>query len=385
MKSRISLALIVLSITGLLVFLAFRFGIVPSSFRSDVGMEKAAKSDARNSRDARSSNGWRTGQQGARGASSGARLRAAIAIADDLKALRDSLVNSTEFDSLDRAFYTTAIDEACYVVALREKWVSVDSKQYFLRKGPAVPDISNEVAQQMPRRAQAVEQLRKQDLTNACRGYAKTALDPNAILAAWDQAATAGDLRGAAMAADLRLRLQSKPMPEFADAKIPAGFDASILGAPPNPDAKHISALTSALSTQDPNVLRTLGPTVDQRYETGRFTFGDQNEVLSDSLRDAFWPMLACDFGADCGGSNPTVLYYCAVRSICDVSGLDELFRTHVLSAADVAQFERLRPLFVDAIRSGNWSFLRFSEAVPSRGGMSPVVQVRRVPTYLGR
>ncbi|NJR72308.1 MAG: hypothetical protein HC782_04600 [Gammaproteobacteria bacterium] len=314
---------------------------------------------------------------------SGANVWLAMQQASDLKQFRDALLASTHIAKKDRLYYAAAIDEACYATALRLNWTKEPSK-YFVLQPRAIPLLSNEPnSDPTGARATAIAKLQSENYDKACQSYKYAVPSRQNIIDNWTLAAKEGDARSAAMLSDLRLRETLVLLPDFQGVNIPNNMSQQQMSVPPDPSSEHTRLLQAALSTGDPSAILTLGPTLVQRYENGGYVFGERREVISDGLRETLWPLLACEFGYDCGANNTTLLRLCAVRGICDTPTLDEYYRGSRLSPADIEQYDRLRPLFLNAIRSGDWSFMSY--VIPRPQGSRNVLLPLRQPSNLGR
>lgn len=322
---------------------------------------------------------------GSRHANSLSLLRQRLTQSTDLLKLRNELLNSPDFDAKDKAYYAAAIDEACYVAGIQEGWITPDPTLYVLQ-APRVPNLDKgtENDPRLLQRKAAVTKLQAMDLRKACSGYRARPPSQADILENWKRGAAQGDARSAAMLSDLKLREKQVPIGNIQGAPLPPNLQGMQLTSPPDPSAEHIRLLQAALATGDPSALISLGPTLMQTYENGRFYFGQERETITRDLREALWPMLACDFGSNCGPDNSTLLRACARNGQCDIPDLETYYRSYVLSPAEIAQYDRLKPQLLDAIRTGNWSAIQFVSPRPT-GGAPNYIQPIRLPAVLGR
>ncbi len=318
-----------------------------------------------------------------------AKLRLALVQATDFLLFKQSLDKMTDISLADKAYYTAAIDESCFGIAASNGWVEAPPI-LLITKNAATPVSQGgggRVFQpEDPKqyfRKQAFDRLDANAGTVRCAGYKTKPITFADVERGWKAAAATGDPRSIAALADLELRKSSKQWSELASVQV--GLDTLEKGgvlATPNPTAEHIVNITRALSTGDPSAIISLGASLSQTYDSGKFTYGQNNETFNKGLEPVFWQMLACSFGFDCGAANSTLLSACANGGLCEVQDLETYYKGYRLTAEEVAQYERLKPIFVNAIKSGDWAFLRFQSPVPS-GGYN-LLQWNRRPYRLG-
>ena len=313
------------------------------------------------------------------------KLRLALSQATDFLAFKKSLDKMADISVDDKAYYAAAIDEACFAVAVNNGWI--EPPPVLLAYRSADPQAANNRTFQAddPKqflRKQASVQLDAKLSAVRCVGYKTNPISFVDVEQSWKLAAATGDVRSIASLADLELRKASKPWSGLIGVEKGMGdLPKGGLLAAPDPSPEHIVKLTRALSTGDPSAIITLGASLSQHFDSGKFTYGQNNETLSKGLEPIFWQMLACGFGFDCSPSNSTLLMACAQSGLCEVQDI-ETFYKHQLTAEEIAQYERLKPLFANAIQSGDWTFLRFQSPAPP-GGHNVLLWKRR-PYRLG-
>ena len=143
---------------------------------------------------------------------------------------------------------------------------------------------------------------------------------------------------------------------------------------------------TAAVSTRDPSAILSFGPLSGQSYLTGEYTFA--NEALHAGLKLDMWKLVACEFGAPCASdNNEDFLRACAVDGLCEIGDLESYFLSYRFNKAEVEQYQRLKPLVIAAIQSGDWSFLRFGNASfpPGVTQGTSIESPFRIPVRLGR
>ena len=137
---------------------------------------------------------------------------------------------------------------------------------------------------------------------------------------------------------------------------------------------------------RDPSAILSFGPLFGQSYLTGEYTFA--NEALHAGLKLDMWKLVACEFGAPCGSDNNAVLLRaCAVDGLCEIGDLESYFLSHRFNKFEVEQYQRLKPLVIAAIQSGDWSFMPFGIAglPPGAGQGRSIKSPFRFPARLGR
>lgn len=110
--------------------------------------------------------------------------------------------------------------------------------------------------------------------------------------------------------------------------------------------------------TRDPSAILSFGPLFGQSYLTGEYTFA--NEALHAGLKLDMWKLVACEFGARSGSDNNAVLLRaCAVDGLCEIGDLESYFLSHRFDKFEVEQYQRLKPLVIAAIQSGDCRLCR--------------------------
>lgn len=318
--------------------------------------------------------------------SSLALVRAAIQGSRDLQSLRDSLGSIPGVSELDRFYYEAAINEYCYGVAASEGWqkadkafLVVDAK--FIKAGttPTIAPSDPKFAA----RQKARTYLSDMDGSRVCAAYLANPVSFDDLKRQWTRAAAAGDARAIASLSDLDLRQAAQPWKAIEGIKSSGDAASKPLLMTPDPSQEHIGKLTRALSSGDPSIVISLGPTLGQAFENGQFVFGPNQEPLTLELKRAMWPLLACQIGYDCGPTNYTLQSLCSQLGHCEIVDLESYYRASRFSASDIAQYEKLKPLFLEAMRSGDWSFMTYQSPRTTRG--DNIVTPIRIPIRLGR
>jgi hypothetical protein len=330
-------------------------------------------------------------------------VRAGFAAATDLMKFRESLETLPGVSVADKKFYSAAILEHCHVAGLGQGWqgwnktntrydTSPEGSEIFRAQQASfsgtkpAPQPSKNDPQKFSRE-DAKKVLASRDAATLCAGYKNAPISDEAVLNAWKAAAATGDARSIAVLSDIEFNQLAKPIDWSRFGENRSGKPLPTALELPVPSPNHVAALTAAMSSGDPAAIVSFGPTFTQSYGGGEFLFGPGQEALSAGLRETLWGMLACDFGYPCSNTNnPTLLRVCEQTGLCDSPDLETYLRSYRLTPDEVAQYDRLRPLFVDALRTGNWSFMQFGNARAAPG--SSIIQANgnpfRIPIRLG-
>lgn len=314
-------------------------------------------------------------------------IRAALAAATDLMKFRESLETLPGVSFADKKFYSAAILEHCLVAGAGLGWNKTKTNYDTSPEGAEIfqpQQISFSGTRAAPQssgndprkfaRENAKKILAERDAASRCAGYKNSPISDEAVLNAWKTAAATGDARSVAVLSDIEFRQSAKPIDwsrfgqNLSGKPLPAALEL------PNPSPGHVAALTAAMSSGDPSAIVSFGPTFAQSYAGGEFLFGPGQEALSAGLKESLWGMLACDFGYACSNTNnPILLRACERVGLCDAADLESYLRSYRLTPDEVAQYDRLRPFFVEALRTGNWSFMQFGNARAAPG--SDIIQ----------
>jgi len=118
-----------------------------------------------------------------------------------------------------------------------------------------------------------------------------------------------------------------------------------------------IARAQAAAALQDPVALREVAVFFERRVDSTASTtydLGDDLFVTRNIIRDAFY-LAACEFGDDCGPSNPHVTGRCVDAGWCDAGSLGDLYLAYAYPPADADSLLRTRDLIVAGVRSGHW------------------------------
>jgi hypothetical protein len=301
-----------------------------------------------------------------------ASARQLLTASKDLAALQRELDTATNINLVDRKFYQAAIEDYCFGVAIRNGWISPPDPQKFnglheqslvLEQG-GTPLTSPQSQPDDPKfqiRTASKTKLLENSAASRCAGFKNRPISLASVDAKMKEAAALGDKRSAGLLASWGIidgitQTEMMVSSSFTPGDTKRPFLVNVINPP---TAEQVGQITAAISTGDPVAILSLGHTLTQSYERSEFYFGDKAESLELKLRDYIWPMLACEFGANCSaGTNQILLTACANEGVCDVPDLETYMKSYKLNERELAQYERLKPQFLNAINTGNWGFM---------------------------
>ena len=304
-----------------------------------------------------------------------ATMRQMLVTSKDLAALQLELETAQNISAADKKFYQAAIEDYCLGVAVSYGWVArttlrnysgIDELEGFLSQGEVDPAAQGAPPSQPsdPKynlRRQAKATLVENNRYARCAGFRGRPISVETVEAKMKEAAALGDTRSAGMLAawgiiDGITQKEVMASSGFGSTEPKRPFITSVIHPP---TAEQVTQITAAISTGDPAAILSLGHTLSQSYERSQFYFGENGEGLEYKLREYLWPMLACEYGANCrADTNQYLLKACANDGICDIPDLETYIKSHKLNERELAQYERLKPLFLHAINTGDWRFM---------------------------
>ncbi len=266
-------------------------------------------------------------------------------------ALRE-LYSNTAISPTDRAVASSMIHARC--------WLIMNEIQ--TRAPPAVSKADPHYMLRM-KQYEAVARRTRRD---RCEGIEPSELTASAVRSKWQDAARTGDPRAQAAVIDYQLKMPDR----IAQTKtiLLAGEKLEVTSYR-GPTAEETDTVLRGLSSRDPAFIASFGDFFNQTFADVDFIFGDRGEKFSPEAGDLFWELVACQFGAECGNTNPLVAKFCAFEGKCSVQNLEDYIRGHALNGDQWEQIQRLLPLVVTAINSGNWANVITRKSPPSGVG----------------
>jgi len=129
-----------------------------------------------------------------------------------------------------------------------------------------------------------------------------------------------------------------------------------------------LQVFLAGLSTRDPAFIESYGPVLEEQFVEHDFVFGPKKERLDQDVSAYLWDLAACQFGSVCDSAHPLLWHACAYENRCDLPDLAAYARLK-LSGEQNEQLERLLPLVIDAIRTGNWNGVVARRSPPQGNG----------------
>ena len=339
-----------------------------------------------------------------RGAQGAKKIRALLKSNQNLLKIRDDLASHADITEDDKLFYANVINEYCYAEAHAQRLVpnnpaflAESHDRLYYRVAVSLEarrpgDLSGEALAQ--RRSKAVEQILQQSAANSCGPMASTPITFETVKNGWRGAAEKGEVRSIAAYSDLLMRDQlirgdialiARGMKQMPGG--PSIDKYRSVRAARDPTPEHIEKLKRAFKTLDAALIISLGPSLVEGYEHGTFVFGPDREELINGGRAMMWPLIACEFGLDCAqGSNMILANGCYGSSACAEQGmtLEKFAESQMMTATEFAQYRRLKPIIIEAFKSGDWSQIqfragadRFGITIPGNGFRTPFSPAR--------
>jgi hypothetical protein len=206
------------------------------------------------------------------------------------------------------------------------------------------------------------ERLTRKD---RCAGISEADYSEKSIREKWEAAAKLGDARARAAMIDYNLR-----NPENVAQQIKRSDGEPVL-IYKGPSEAETQVLLAGLNSRDPTFMLSHGTLFSETFANVDFVFGPQGEKLGVEEFPTFWALVACQFGADCGTGNREVAAHCVDTGQCQYASYEEYLRATRVSAAQWEQFQRLIPVIVNAINTGDWVNAITRRSPPS--GQDPI------------
>ncbi len=230
---------------------------------------------------------------------------------------------------------------------------------FLMRMPKPLPPVMSSGDASFEVRKKAFENYERQVSKDRC-----DRLNPNDYSAAevklkWEQAAKFGDMRGLAAMVDYNLR-----RPENVAHNLKVG--GSSISIAKGPTEQETQSLLAGLSSRDPAFIASFGQVLFETFADVDFVLGPRGEKLGVEDVYMFWNLVACSFGADCGASNRSLAAECSELGKCGAHSLEDSIRMYDLPADQWERYQRLVPLVVRAIETGDWTNVVTRRSPPS-------------------
>jgi hypothetical protein len=261
---------------------------------------------------------------------------------------------SSTISNSDKLYYSAMLGELCSDPGLEK-----------VRATPPAPTVTTPIIANDPTMSPQQQAARKLNERRKLRNYCESmpVLSAEAQRAAWLEAANSGDLKSKARLDWATFEATFRP-----DPAVPAGGPLTVSEtlSPPAWDTTTLNSMVQGLSTRDPSAIVNIGHMLEHSGHTNFIALSATGQSLSD-LPISTWALIACEYGAQCGAENPTVLVACANQGRCDVATMEDYYRRYVWTGEDAARYDALVPYLRDLINKGDRSLLTITPFDPTK------------------
>ena len=251
--------------------------------------------------------------------------------AKSYRALYDRLNGTAEGSTSEGKLVMYEILKACTSAGQRTSWRgSVPGRDFFMASIAATDP-------QRDRRIAAYESF----VVDKCAGLELTATTAG-LMKLLEEAAAMGDPKARAIAMEQQL-LQSRR--ERTDGQVTLSDE-------------QVRTLQSLAGTRDPEAVRAVGRVLSTGWsDYGLRIDGDPAPIEPRPFMNA-WLVLACEYGASCGGETPRMQQLCAMQGYCDAEAWPDLLFHYLASPHDAQRTLQYRNVLRAALDTGDWSRL---------------------------
>lgn len=131
-------------------------------------------------------------------------------------------------------------------------------------------------------------------------------------------------------------------------------------GGPSITDAQY-QALRDAIASRDPEAIAIAGMTLSNTYRDAVMEIGPNHDELQGRASMEAWNLVACEFGAECGPSSPSLQQACAYGGQCAATTVPDQVYFYGVTPYEAQLIDQYRQLFHNAAANNDWSGLELA------------------------